>query len=306
MTTFPLPAGAIPADLPQRLRLQLASSAPAPPDGEGWLHEVKHDGHRLVAIVANGTVRLLSRNARDRTTLFTEPFHALAAGLPALVLDGEIAVPDARGVTHLDALNDAIAERRPERFAYFAFDLLHLNGHDLRNCAIEDRKALLRDVVGAAGCERIIVVDHMTTNGAALFEAVRQVGAEGIVSKRAGSTYHANGRRDWVKTKVSETSRFVVTGFAELGPGLVDAIYVAELRGDHLVSAGGVQFGLAGKSLWRRLDRLRDGPARGQGRGPGIVPVRAELVVEVKYFGRIGGDYLRDGVVLAVHEAPAR
>jgi hypothetical protein len=67
--------------------------------------------------------------------------------------------------------------------------------------------------------------------------------------------------------------------------------------------AGGVRFGLAGKALWRRLDMLRDGPARPQGRGmPGIVPVRVELVVDIKYFGRIGGDYLRDGVVLAVHE----
>ena len=105
-----------------------------------------------------------------------------------------------------------------------------------------------------------------------------------------------------MKTKVSETGRFVVTGFAELGPGRVDAIYVAELRGDHPVAAGGVQFGLAGKGLWRCLDWLRDGQARPQGKGPGIVPVRAELVVDVKYFGRIGGDYLRDGVLLAVHE----
>jgi hypothetical protein len=73
------------ADLPQHLRLQLASPSPAPPDGDGWLHEVKHDGHRLVAIVVDGTVRLLSRHARDRTEMFREPFCGLAtAGLPAL------------------------------------------------------------------------------------------------------------------------------------------------------------------------------------------------------------------------------
>jgi bifunctional non-homologous end joining protein LigD len=300
MTTFPLPNGAIPADRPQCLRLQLGSPTSEPPDGDGWLHEVKHDGHRLVAIVAGGTAGLLSRNARDRTELFREPFRALAAArLPALVLDGEIAVPDERGVTHIDALNAAIAERRPERFAYFAFDLLHLDGHDLRGCAIEDRKALLRDVIGAAGCERIVVVDYMTSNGAALFKAVRQIDAEGIVSKRAGAAYRASGRRDWLKTKVSETGRFLVTGFGEVSPGRLDAIYVAELRDDRLISAGAVRFGLAGKALWRRLDLLRDGPARPQSRGPGIVPVRAELVAEIKYFGRVGGDYLRDGVLLA-------
>src|SRR5262245_12172439 len=67
-----------------------------------------------------------------------------------MVLDGEIAVPDDRGVTHIDALNEAISARQPDRFAYFAFDLLHLDGHDLRRCPLEDRKTLLRDVIGAA------------------------------------------------------------------------------------------------------------------------------------------------------------
>jgi bifunctional non-homologous end joining protein LigD len=105
------------------------------------------------------------------------------------VLDGEIAVPDERGVTHIDQLTEALRLRRPEQLAYFAFDLLHLDGHDLRACRIEDRKALLRDVVGAAGGPRLATVDHIAGNGAALFEAVRQLGAEGIVSKRIGSPY---------------------------------------------------------------------------------------------------------------------
>jgi len=173
---------------------------------------------------------------------------------------------------------------------------------ELQRCAIEDRKALLRDVVGIGGCERIVVVDYMTSNGTALFEAVRQIGAEGIVSKRAGATYRGGSRHDWLKTKVSETGRFVITGFAELGPGLLDAVYVAELRGDRLMPAGGVRFGLAGKALWRCLDQLRAGPSQLQSRGPGIVPVRTGLVVEIKYLGRVGGDYLRDGVLLRVHE----
>jgi bifunctional non-homologous end joining protein LigD len=82
-----------------------------------------------------------------------------------MVLDGEIVVPDERGVTHIDGLSAAIRERRPERLAYFAFDLLHLDGHDLRRCPIEDRKALLRDVIGAARCPRIVCVDHVVGIG---------------------------------------------------------------------------------------------------------------------------------------------
>jgi bifunctional non-homologous end joining protein LigD len=91
-------------------------------------------------------------------------------------------------VTHIDALSEAISSRRPERFAYFAFDLLHIDGHDLRRCAIEDRKALLRDVIGGARCERVVYVDVLDPK---LFEAVRQAGAEGIVSQRRGSIYRA-------------------------------------------------------------------------------------------------------------------
>ena len=73
----------------------------------------------------------------------------------------KIAVPDEHGVTHIDALTKALRQRRPERLAYFTFDLLHLDGHDLRRCPIEDRKTLLRDVIAGAGCSRLVVVDHV-------------------------------------------------------------------------------------------------------------------------------------------------
>jgi bifunctional non-homologous end joining protein LigD len=167
MPSFPLPSAAAPAGLPRDIRLQIVSPSAEPPEGgRGWLHEVKHDGHRLLAIFDGESIRLLSRNGHDRTALFAEPFRPLAlAGLPSLVLDGEIAVPDERGVTHIDTLSEAIRAGRPERLAFFAFDLLHLDGHDLRRCAIEDRKALLRDVVGATRCPRIVHVGHVRRHG---------------------------------------------------------------------------------------------------------------------------------------------
>jgi bifunctional non-homologous end joining protein LigD len=161
----------------------------------------------------------------------------------------------------------------------------------LRGCAIEDRKALLRDVIGAAGCERIVVVDHITGSGQQLFEAVRQIGAEGIVSKRAGSAYRAGASRDWLKAKVSETAAFVITGYIER-----EAIAVAEWRAGQLVPVGLVKFGLAGRDLWPRLDRLSAGPAS---RG-GVVPVRPELVAGVKFFGRYRSGAIRDGVLLSI------
>jgi ATP-dependent DNA ligase len=183
-------------------------------------------------------------------------------------------VPDEKGVTHIDALSKALAKRQPERLAYFAFDLLHLDGHDLRDCPIEDRKVLLRDVIAVAARPRLVTLDHIVGNGAALFEAVRHHDGEGIVSKRSGSPYRGGPSRDWLKIKVSETGVFVITGFSERGPGRLEARAVAELRDSVLVPAGRVKFGLAGKRLWQRLDPLHDGPSNRSG----IVPVRPELV----------------------------
>jgi bifunctional non-homologous end joining protein LigD len=214
MPDLALPAGAATARLPPSVRLQIVTSSPAPPDGDGWLHEIKHDGHRLIAIIDRGRLSLISRNGYDRTETFAAPFAGLVATGHELVIDGEIAAPDDRGVTHLDFLNDAIAQRQPERLAYYAFDLLHIDGHDLRRCRIEHRKEVLRSVLDEARCERIIYVDHVVgAMGRHLFEAVRQVGAEGIVSKRLGSLYYGRESRDWLKMKCHEIGIFVITGF---------------------------------------------------------------------------------------------
>jgi len=282
--------------VPRESRLQIVSPCAEPPEGDGWLHEIKHDGHRLLAVVAGSrSLQLISRNGYDRTPLFREPFRTLTeAGLPAMVLDGEIAVPDERGVTHLDALNEAISARQPERLAYFAFDLLHFAGHDLRRCPIEERKLLLRTVLDEARCERIVYVDHVVGIGRELFQGVRQVGGEGIVSKRRGSTYRGGENQEWLKSKCFQLGVFAITGFRELGQGRLEAIYVAEERGGMPRPAGRVQFGFPGKGLWPALDRIRAGPAR-----KGVVPVRPGLMTEIKYFGRLGG-WIRDGVVLSV------
>ena len=94
MQKFQFPRAAVAAEIPRHVRLQIVSFSAEPPTGDGWLHEIKHDGHRLVAIIAGDSLRLLSRNGHDRTGLFRGPFLPLAqAGLPPMVLDGEIAEP---------------------------------------------------------------------------------------------------------------------------------------------------------------------------------------------------------------------
>jgi bifunctional non-homologous end joining protein LigD len=295
MRSIRFPPRALNAPLPNRVHLQIASSAPEPPSGDGWLHEIKHDGQRLVALVdGRGVLRLLSRNGYDRSKLFRAPFHDIAALGCELVLDGEIAVPDEKGATHISDLQDDIAQGRSDRLAYFAFDLLHLDGHDLRGCPIEERKGLLERVIKAAASPRVLSVGHVIGKGAWLFEAMRKAGCEGIVSKRLGSPYRGGQSKDWIKIKVSETGVFAVTGFKELGPNRLEAIRVAEKQSGALVDAGEVRFGFAGKGLWRVLDPMRAGKASQDG----VVPVRPELWLTVKYFGRHKGGAIRDGVVI--------
>jgi bifunctional non-homologous end joining protein LigD len=136
------------------------------PEGDGWLHEIKHDGYRLLAIAAGDDLKLIGRNGHDRTALFRLPFdRVLAAELSAMVLDGEIAVPDERGVTHVDLLSEALRLCRYDQLAYFGFRLLASRRPRPRPCPVEDRKALLRDVVGAAECPRFAAVDHISAVG---------------------------------------------------------------------------------------------------------------------------------------------
>jgi len=119
MSSFALPPEAVPAEIPRTVHLQIVSPSAEPPASDGWLHEVKHDGHRLVAIVAGNDLKLVSRNGYDRTALFREPFEKLA-GLPPLVLDCEIAAPDAGYHPYRSAVRGPApaAGREPCLFAF--------------------------------------------------------------------------------------------------------------------------------------------------------------------------------------------
>ena len=133
----------------------------------------------------------------------------------------------------------------------------------------------MRQTLDQAGGGRLIYVDDIVGRGAELFEHVRALGAEGIVSKRAGSRYPGGVSRDWRKTKCHATDRFVVTGFRELGSGRLEALHVAERRDGTLVAAGQVRFGLAGKEPWSLVDQRRAGAIRIHG----VVAIEPRLLV---------------------------
>jgi bifunctional non-homologous end joining protein LigD len=152
---------------------QLCRPVHEPPIGPGWIHEIKHDGHRVIAMVQSGLVRLSSRPGHDATKRFAS-IAELICPIPVktAIIDGEVAVPDERGVTHIDHLN--MARHAPERLAFYAFDLLWLDGQDLRRRPLLEHKTRLARLLRRAP-ERIVYSDHWSGDGRALFCKVGRV-----------------------------------------------------------------------------------------------------------------------------------
>jgi len=176
----------------------LPSPAKAPPSGPGWIHEIKHDGFRILARCDSAGVRLITRAGNDFSSRF--PFIAMAvAKLPvrSCLIDGETIVCDENGLAVFDLIrrHGALASA-----VLCAFDLLELNGKDLRHDPIEERKRLLMKLLKGSDLS-IVLNEHFDENGTAVYRAACQLGCEGIVSKRLGSPYRSGRSRYWLKVK---------------------------------------------------------------------------------------------------------
>jgi bifunctional non-homologous end joining protein LigD len=133
--------GAVHAELPARQAPQLSQLADTPPEGDDWVSEIKFDGYRLLAFLSEGEVRILSRNGLDWTTRLPALAHAIAQlKFDAVIVDGELVALEADGVSSFAGLQRALSEGHDSRLFYYVFDLLYLDGWDLRRCALLDRK----------------------------------------------------------------------------------------------------------------------------------------------------------------------
>jgi bifunctional non-homologous end joining protein LigD len=209
---------------PDRITPQLLTSAKAAPEGDGWLHEIKYDGYRLLCRLEHGRARLFSRPGRD----WTAELPALAAameglGIASAWLDGEMVALRADGTPDFHAMQRAIGGKRgAPRLVYQVFDLLYLEGRELLGMDVLARKRLLEERVRDR-CDRVRYTDHLVGSGPAFHQAAHQAGLEGIVSKRLGSRYRPGVRsRDWVKVKCMHRYVFTVAGFGKDGAVLVD------------------------------------------------------------------------------------
>ncbi|HEX3880477.1 MAG TPA: DNA ligase D [Bryobacteraceae bacterium] len=202
------------------MKAQLADSVPR---GQDWLFEIKWDGVRAIAFIENESVRLQSRTGnrceRQYPELAVIP-HQVAA--ETAILDGEIAVLDAKGVSQFHLIQPRIMNADPNSIAhmsrntpvvYFVFDILYLDGWDLRGVRLEERRKLLEDVVTPDGVFRISAA--FPGVGEEMLEAARENGLEGLLAKRASSCYEAKRSSDWLKIKIVTQQEFVVGGFTE-------------------------------------------------------------------------------------------
>jgi len=214
--------GAVRRPMPTAIHPMLATSVEKPFDDPEWLFEIKWDGYRAVAFIAKGKVRLVSRNQNDLTAQYPE-LHSLPSFIQAetAILDGEIAALDEQGRASFSLMQQRTgireagrrtASRRDIPVLYYVFDLLYLDGYDLRRVSLEQRKQVLAEITNAAGPLRYS--DHFA-QGKALFDVARQKGLEGILAKRRDSIYEERRTQAWLKIKITQTLDCVIGGYTD-------------------------------------------------------------------------------------------
>ncbi|NNM72621.1 DNA ligase D [Enterovirga aerilata] len=302
-----LAKGGTKALMPETLEPCLATLVDQVPRGPNWIHEIKWDGYRLLAFKSGKTVRMLTRRGHDWTARFPNIAEAVSA-LPVetAILDGEAVIVDENGVSDFSALQNALSDehgRVAKNAVFYAFDLLYLDGHDLRTLPLEERKARLGALVPPAKDGFLRLSEHIEADGAAMVRSACQLGLEGVISKRRDRPYRSGRGEDWLKTKCTERQEFVVAGYV---PSTVSARAVGSLvlgyyEGGELKHAGKTGTGFTAESareIYRKLEPLKRAsspfPAKlAAVERRGVVWVEPKLVAEVEFRGWTADRHLR-------------
>jgi bifunctional non-homologous end joining protein LigD len=300
--------------LPAFVEPALAKLVESAPRGTNWLHEIKLDGYRMQARIDGGKVQLLTRKGLDWTAKFKPVANALKAlNIPSALLDGEIVVEDEAGVSSFSALQQELKGGKGERFVYYVFDLLYLDGEDLRKATLADRKAalqLLFDDLPQGGAIRFS--DHLKEDGATLVRHACRMGLEGIISKRADQPYRSGRGDDWVKSKCTLRQELVIAGYlpSSASKKAVGSLVMGIYEAGKLIPVGRVGTGFTSEvacALYKALTaiEIKTSPLAGKlpaSASRGVKWVKPELVAEVEFRGWTQDGMVRQGSFQGLRE----
>jgi DNA ligase D-like protein (predicted ligase) len=294
--------------IPDRIQPQLVALLTRPPAGE-WAYELKFDGYRLLARI-DGGVSLFTKNGYD----WTKRMPGLARDLQSLPirgawLDGEVVVQDDDDRPAFQALQEAFASRATDHLVYFAFDLLYVDGVDLRARPLEQRRDLLRVLLEQVDLEHVRFSETLEADPSNLLASACKLGIEGLVGKRLGSAYAGERDGSWIKLKCVQRQEFVIVGYTRSSAGIGSLLVGLHDDAGRLQYAGRVRSGFTGRELDRLMRRLRPlvrttpalaSPPRIQ--GSAVVWVNPVLVCEVKFAELTPAGKVRHAVYIALRE----
>ena len=269
---------------------QLATLVDSVPEGKGWIHEVKYDGYRCLVAAAGQEVRTYTRSGLDWSEKFAEIVEAVRAlDLPPCLIDGEIVALDKDGRPNFSHLQ-SVLKGEAGKLAFFAFDLLELEGKSLRAMPNVERKEQLQDVLKVAeGNKTVFVADHVA-QGEKLFQMLCDQGYEGIISKKADAPYSGKRTRNWLKVKCTSRQEFVIIGYTKSDKARgFKSLLLGTWVGDELHYVGKAGTGFTASLMNDLLDRIKplvrtDAPANvPKTSARGATWIKPELVAEIAF-----------------------
>ena len=277
-----------------RADVQLAKLVNKIPEGKDWLYELKYDGYRILAFVEGNNVQLITRNGND----YIKRFHNIASSLidlangRAMVLDGEMVVTDSNGKTDFNALQNYLKNPKDKNLTYIIFDILALNGGDLRGYPLTERKEILKTLMKDAP-KNLFYSRHIKGNGNESFAVACEANMEGIIGKKSDSIYSGTRNEDWIKLKCDKRQEFVIGGYSvsdKRGYG-VSSLLLGIYENEELIYVGRAGSGISQndmKVLGDKFESLRrkDSPFKltpEKRVNEKIIWVEPELVAEIKY-----------------------